>query len=147
MLSLFSCFSRSSVDYSDPIATLRTLQRAITYEKWSVAGSCFSDEMRRANASAIETRVFYLTNYWTKSVGGTNLFGPVLWLDEKATFVVAAQDGRSATVEVNYHPYREKDPRIQHVLLSRSPDGWKISELYGQIRPGTSTSRRTTGKP
>lgn len=146
MLFSLSCCS-IPVDHSNPIATMQTLQRAMNRKKWSIASTCFTDEMRSANAAHIKTQAFYLTNYWHKSVGFTNLFGPVPLFDEKASFVVETDHGSWVRVAVKYHPYREKDVRLQRVVLEATASGWKVAELFGDIAPGHPSVRRLNVKP
>ena len=135
------------MNYTSPIATMQTLQKAMSDGKWSIAKECFTNEMRRENAQTIGSRTFYLTDHWTKSVGVTNLFWPVLIFDKRANFVVASDSGSWAKIAVKHSPPREKDVRLQSVKLANTTDGWKVAELYEQTSPGKVAARETHGKP
>ena len=138
---LFSLFGCGLIMHAGtPLETMETLRRAIAAQNWKAAAECFSDEIRNQNAAQIETRAFYLTDYWSKSITIHNLFRPIPMLSKEARFVVEKLDGDTAVVAISYAERRDKDVRLNHVTLVRDRnDSWKITELFGTTRNSTQT--------
>jgi hypothetical protein len=121
--------------FTTPVETVQTLERALVAKDWKRASECFTDEMRRENAAAIETSAFYMTDYWVGSVTVQNFLKPIPILSKSADLQLVDSDSESATVRIVYPDPADKEVRLRLVKLKRAADGnWRIGELFGRVR-------------
>ena len=126
---------RASGHFTTPVETVQTLESAVTAKDYKLASACFSDEMRRENASAIETRAFYLTDHWIGTVTTQNFLKPIPILSKSAELKLTQLEPETATVQIVYPDPVDKDIRLRMVTLKRATDGtWRVSELFGRLR-------------
>lgn len=121
---LISC--RVKKDFSSPINTLTTLQKAINRKSWIVAGLCFTEEVRTMNRQFIDKKEFYFMNTGTLECLLANV--PVLSKD--ARFKIKQLDNEKAIVDIFYPNIVGKDGRLKQLtLIKNSPTEWKVDKI------------------
>ena len=134
LASVWGFFCKLTPDYTTPIATLKTLKRAIKQQYWQIAKTCFSQEMQEINREAIEHKTFYEMPYWTNDNTLQQLFHSLLIIEPDAEFEITEQDADSATVKVTYKVSVEKDMRLNKIELIKEDNmNWKISKINGLV--------------
>ena len=124
LIALFSC--RVETDFSSPINTTQTLQKALSRKNWKVAGLCFTEEIRTMNQNVLNKKEFYLMETGTVQ----SLLGPIPILSKDAQFNIEQIDSEKAIVKISYSNFVDKDGRLKHLSLKKTNHSeWKINEI------------------